>query len=155
MQINPISCGYNTHFDGTGKDSLQNGSTVLAEVIHNSRGKITDLSVKLSGNKGELGAFTHEWTSGTYYEAFLQSSWIKRICEHFKLTEKQDETAVKNAIHEAEIEESELNKAENSDPESANQKTEVLSPAPFWSGADPNDSYVDVYPFGHYLRYEE
>lgn len=105
MQISPISYAYNTRFDGTGRTKLKNGSTILAEITHNKKGKITDLSVKVLRDRQELGTFVHEWTKGTYYDAFLQSSWAKRIYEQLNITDEQDKTAVDDAIFEAQLDE--------------------------------------------------
>lgn len=129
MQINPVSFGHDTTFNATGRARLKTGATALAEVKHNEKGKIKELSVKILKDRQELGSFSKQWKRGIEYDRFLDLYWLENICKKLGIKEESEQMEVSDAIFEAEINEieSKCNK---------NEFTDTF----------PEDAYPDVYP---------
>jgi hypothetical protein len=145
MQINPISNSYNTGFNGTGRVYLNNGSTVLAEVMHNKKGKITDLSLKILKKGKEQDIFTHQWKRGISYDRFLQSYWIENICKKLKLANESDQDKISDVIFDAEINEIVTKNNGDQENESFDECLEDIYP----EDAYPEDAYFEDPDYGY------
>ena len=105
MQINSISYNYNVGFNALGRSHLKNGNTALAEVKHNEKGNIKDISVKILKKHHELDSFSYQWEKGISYDEFLQSNWPENICRMLGIKESSDCESLDDAIFEANINE--------------------------------------------------
>ena len=152
MQINPISYGYNTNFEATARANLKFGpnATAKVDVIHNEAGKIKQITIELWKNQKMLQKAENFWEKGTTYDYIQDSHYLQAVCNKLGLLDKLDQEQISDAIFEANMDEY----SKTNDTDTVNSKILSSSPAP-WSGADPNDSYVDVYPYGNSLGYED
>ena len=133
MQINPVSYGYNTNFNATGRANLVSGATVRATVKTNVNNNIKEISYEIL-KKGKILNQTKDKWPNMGYDLLLQSDYFSKVCERLGLTEGADEEAINDAVFDAYMDEMSANSGLDSDNG--------------WSGADPEDAYTDVYPNG-------